>query len=314
MKTEILNYIKKYQTIIIHRHARPDMDAIGSQIGLQQALKENFPEKDIYVVGDLNPMSYKAKMDDITDDTYKDALVFILDCAVSHMISDDRYKLAKDVIIIDHHTNPSDIENTLFYQQSTYTSACEILVELVKDWNFKINQECATYLYGGMVTDTGRFLYVNENNASHAFLMASYITQFKPDIKDFYDFLYTESLEKRQVKNLFSEFSLTEHNVAYRKNTAELVSQSKLDVQGVSRGMINQMAGLKEVKIWASFTEDKEKNIILGEFRARDITIVDIAKKYGGGGHNQACGATLTSWEQADLIINDLDERAKENL
>lgn len=42
---EILNKIKQYETIIIHRHVRPDPDAYGSQLGLKYILQEAFPEK-----------------------------------------------------------------------------------------------------------------------------------------------------------------------------------------------------------------------------------------------------------------------------
>ena len=45
----ILNKIKEYKTIIIHRHSNPDLDALGSQIGLRETLRLNFPEKEIFV-------------------------------------------------------------------------------------------------------------------------------------------------------------------------------------------------------------------------------------------------------------------------
>ena len=44
--------IKKYNRIIIHRHTNPDGDAIGSQVGMKELLKKNFPEKEVYAVGD----------------------------------------------------------------------------------------------------------------------------------------------------------------------------------------------------------------------------------------------------------------------
>jgi phosphoesterase RecJ-like protein len=54
MYNKILDAIKKYDRIIIHRHSNPDGDALGSQIGLKNILKENFPQKDIYTVGDAS--------------------------------------------------------------------------------------------------------------------------------------------------------------------------------------------------------------------------------------------------------------------
>ena len=44
---DILSKIKEYDTIIIHRHMRPDPDALGSQVGLQKLLQYHFPEKTI---------------------------------------------------------------------------------------------------------------------------------------------------------------------------------------------------------------------------------------------------------------------------
>jgi len=312
IKQKIKELITSYQKIIIHRHQRPDMDAIGSQYGLYLILKENYPEKEIYVVGDISDMSYKAVMHEISDEVYKDALAIITDVSVSRMISDSRYTLASDLIIIDHHQNETDIEKvTLFYKDSNFASAAEMIVDLARAFNYIITSEAATYLYGGMVTDTGRFLYMNQPEKT--FELAAYIMRFNPNFQEFYDYLYTETLQKRQTKNLFSQFEVTENGVAYRKNDHELIMKSGLEFQSISRGMVNQMAGIKEIPIWANFTEDFENGVIIGEFRSRGITIVDIAKKYGGGGHNQACGATLSGWDQVDLILKDLDERAKEN-
>lgn len=311
IKKNIIHLIESYDQIIIHRHLRPDMDALGSQYGLYLTIKEDYPDKRVYVVGDSNDMVYLAQMDNIPDAYYINALAIITDVSVSRLVSDDRYKLATDLIIIDHHQNDIDIENvTLFYRDPSFASAAEMIVYLIKETNLRVTPEAATYLYGGMVTDTGRFLCLN--NATKTFELASYITKFEPSFQDFYDYIYTEPLQKRLTKNLFSSFEITENGVAYRKNDADLIMKSGLEFQAISRGMVNQMAGIKEIPIWANFTEDVENNLIVGEFRARGITIVDIAKKYGGGGHNQACGASLKDWKEVDLVLKDLDERAKE--
>ena len=312
IKKEIQKMIESYETIIIHRHARPDMDAIGSQYGLYLLLKENYPQKQVYVVGDTNNMSYKAEMHEVSDDTYKGSLAIITDVSVTKMISDDRYNLASDIIIIDHHQNDTDVKDvSIFYRDPSFASAAEMVVDLAKDLKFKVTKEAATYLYGGMVTDTGRFLFFS--NPSQTFALASYITSFNPEIQEFYDFLYTEPLKRRQTKQLFQSFELTPNNVAYRKNDLAVIKESGLDFQSISRGMVNQMAGIIEVPIWANFTEDEVNNVIVGEFRSRGIVIVDIAKKYGGGGHNHACGASLKNWEEVENILKDFDERVLEN-
>lgn len=304
--------IEKHDSIVIHRHSRPDMDAIGSQMGLFHLLSENYPNKKLYVVGDSNNLMYKCKMDEIEDDVFKNSLSIIIDTAVDYMISDNRYELAKEVVVIDHHRNETNLDVSLFYQESTYTSACEMLAFLAKEYKWKVTSLAATYIYGGMVTDTGRFQYIDSTNASRVFEHASFITGFNPDIKDMYNFLYTEELSRRKAKVLFSDFNTTPNMVAYRKNDKKLIEKSGLDIFSVSRGMVNQMAGIKEIPIWVSFTEDYENNKILAEVRSRDISVVDICKAHGGGGHNNACGASLESFEAADDMLKDLDERAKE--
>lgn len=45
MKKEIIRTISLYDTIIIHRHVRPDPDAYGSQCGLAEILRATYPEK-----------------------------------------------------------------------------------------------------------------------------------------------------------------------------------------------------------------------------------------------------------------------------
>ena len=68
MYNKIFNLIKKYNTIIIHRHEKPDGDALGSQIGLKLAILETFPEKEVFVVGDTSEhIKFIGEMDSIED-------------------------------------------------------------------------------------------------------------------------------------------------------------------------------------------------------------------------------------------------------
>ena len=76
--------------------------------------------------------------------------------------------------------------------------------------------------------------------------------------------------------------------------------------------MVNVMANLDNVNIWCNFTKDPLSKKILCEFRSKNINIVDIAKKYGGGGHLYACGASVDSFEIVDEIIKDCNNLLKE--
>ena len=70
----ILQAIRDYDTIILHRHNKPDGDALGSQIGLKHILLENFPEKTVYAVGDsagFYSFMADSAMDTIPNNVYE---------------------------------------------------------------------------------------------------------------------------------------------------------------------------------------------------------------------------------------------------
>lgn len=312
MIKKLLKTIKKYNTIIIHRHSRPDGDALGTQLGLANALKENFPKKNIYSVGDTNPrLSFVGEMDEISDDVYKDALVIIVDVAVSYMISDDRYKLAKEVWIIDHHKNKSDVEENNLIIDSTAAAATQVVSELLFKWKLKISPKTATALYTGLVTDSGRFQY--NDTTSKTLLVASKLLECGADAQSIFEKLYVDSLANIKLKSIFvGRMQTTQKNVAYIINTKEDLEKYDIDFNTCSRGMVNVMAGIEGINIWCNFTYDETKDKVVCEFRSRGMSIVDIAKKYGGGGHDQACGATIDNFDVVKDVLNDFDERMEE--
>ena len=307
MINRLFEKINEYNTIIIHRHSRPDLDAIGSQRGLALTLKENYPDKEIYIVGDMSDRyAFLGEMDVIDDSKYENALAIITDVSVSHMVSDDRYKLAKEVFIIDHHKNESDITDN-WICDPTKIAACELITEMLLAQGLNIPKDAATALFGGIITDSGRFQY--GETSGNTLRVSADLLDLGADKEYIYKNLYTELLSERQMKNWFAaRFETTKNGVAYLKNGPEVFEKFNVDFFNISRGMVGVMAGIKEIPIWCNFTIDIANNKIVGEFRSRDISIVHIAKKYGGGGHDMACGASLSSWEEVDLVIKDFDE------
>ncbi len=309
MYKKIDELINKYETIIIHRHKNPDMDAIGSQMGLAYLIREKYPNKLVFVVGDENRF-VKEPMSIIDETAFEGSLSIIVDVAVDFMISDERYKLAKETLIIDHHTNSANIPATTFID-SSFSSASEYIVEIFKSLGYKFNKQINEYLYAGMIMDTGRFMYLK--NAKKTFEIAAFLMEENFDFQKLYNWLYVEPLERRLLKHQFESRFVFEDGIAYLKNTKEDLEKMNIDTFSVSRGMVNLASGIEEIKIWLNFTYDNETNKIIGEFRSRGIIIVDVAKSFGGGGHNFACGAALNDWEEVDLIINEYKKLLKED-
>ena len=148
MFTEVLEAIKAYNTIILHRHGRPDGDALGSQIGLKAILQENFPDKEIYMVGDgahFYSFMEGAVMDEIPDAYFDDALSIILDCGDEGLISDERFKLAKRTARIDHHLFThkfADVEVI----DSSFESCCGLIAQFAKESGMSLLESAAILL------------------------------------------------------------------------------------------------------------------------------------------------------------------------
>lgn len=306
MQNQIIEKIKEYETIIIHRHTQPDGDALGSQIGLQEAIKASFPEKKVLVTGDLSTKyQFIGQMDDVKDEDYINALVIAVDCGNNSLISDNRYQKGKFLIKIDHHASGVDYAD-INYVDDKEISCASLIARMIFDNNLKLSNHGARALFTGLVTDSSRFLYAGVN--SHTFMIASRLLEYGFSLQEVYQNLYIEDYNVIKLRaKLTLAINVTPYNVAYIKTTHSELLSYNVDMFTVSRGMVNVMSGIKGIDIWVNFTEDKDKSIFV-EIRSSKYNINPVAVKYGGGGHKFASGAILSSFEQADLLLEDLNK------
>lgn len=306
MFEQIIEEIRQASRIIIHRHNKPDGDALGSQIGLKHLICENFPEKEVYMVGDAAgrySFMEDSVMDEIPDAYYEGALAVILDTSARHLISDERYTLAARTIRMDHHIFCEQIAQ-VEVTDTSYESCCGLIAEFAKESGLRLTPEAAKALYTGMVTDSGRFRY--DSTTANTFRLAAFLREQPFATEDIYYHLYSEDFESKKRKAQFiMKVQFTEHNVAYIYNTLEECKALEMDTFSISRGMVNTMADIKGVDIWVNFTETEE--CVLCELRSSCYNINPIAVKYGGGGHAKASGASLKNREEAMAMLADLD-------
>lgn len=302
----ILSAIEKFDTIIIHRHNRPDGDAMGSQLGLKHIIKENYPEKTVYAVGDearFFGFMEDSVMDTIPDSAYENALAIILDSASRHLISDDRYSLAASTARIDHHIFCEKIADVEVVDTS-FESCCGMIAQFAVESGLKLNSLAATSLYTGMVTDSGRFRY--DGTTARTFMLASKLMEAGIDTNELFRNLYADDFANKLLKAKFIlKIQFTPCNVAYVYTTLEEFKALGVDTFTASRAMVNNMADIKGVDIWVNFTETE--NGVLCELRSNRFNINPIAVKYGGGGHQKASGATVADYETAMAMLRDLD-------
>lgn len=291
--------------IILHRHQNPDGDALGSQLGLLAVLRQAYPEKEIYAVGDMTPrFAFMAQqpMDTLEDAAFDDALCILLDMSSPALVSDGRWTRAKDTVRLDHHIFIEKFA-ALEVTDASYESCCGLVTEMILECGWELSPEAAKLLYTGMITDSGRFRYAS--TSARTFRLASALMERGFDTTDIYRSLYADDLFFIQLRaKMVLKIQTTPHRVAYIYTTREEAADSGADIFTLSRGMVNVMSEIRGIDVWVNFTECDEG--VYCEIRSSCQNINPVAVKYGGGGHQRASGATLKNREEAMLLLQDL--------
>ncbi len=311
MFAESLKYIEKYNRIIIHRHSNPDGDALGSQIGLREIIRDNYPDKEVYIVGDgAGRYSFMdgSKMDEIPDDCYAGALAIILDTSAEALISDGRYKLADMTVRYDHHISNARVADEEFCDTS-FESCAGLITAFAMTNGLAVSESAAKALYTGMVTDSGRFRY--DSTTPRTFQLASFLMERNSHLSEIYKGLYADDFKMIRLRASYVlKIKFSEANVAYIYTTRDELKELDFDFFTISRGMVGTMSDIRGVDIWANFTENDEG--VVCEIRSNKYNINPVAVKYGGGGHAKASGATLKDKDEAMRLLSDLDAIVKE--
>ena len=304
MFEKVIAAIREYNRIIIHRHKNPDGDALGSQLGLCGILKANFPQKEILCVGDTSAryafMGFAP--DEVADELYEGALAIILDTSAAALICDERYKLAEKTVRIDHHIFCEEIAE-IEVTDTSYESCCGLIAAFAMECDLTVPSDAAKAIYTGMITDSGRFRY--DSVSPQTFRCAAFLMEqgFRTD--DIYRNLYADDFSFIQLRAKYVlKIQLTDAGVAYIYTTKEEAASYGADNFTLSRGMVNVMGEIRGIDIWVNFTETDEG--VLCEIRSSMHNINPVAKKYGGGGHAKASGATLKDKDEAMALLEDL--------
>lgn len=309
-KRSIIEAIKQYETIIIHRHVRPDPDALGSQGGLKEIIQTSYPDKNVYIVGVDDPeFEFLIKMDTISEDVYEGALVIVCDTANTPRIDDERHKLGEKIIKIDHHPNV-DAYGDVVWVNTNASSTSEMIYELFeagKSEGFKLSDEGARLLYAGIVGDTGRFLF--PSTTKKTFQFAAELVTYQFDRPELYQNLYSVEMNIMRLRgHILQDFKMFESGLCAIKLTKELLDEYQVSADETGQ-LVNVLGDVKGIKAWVFFIE--EDDLIRVRLRSKGPVINEIAAKYNGGGHPLASGATVYSWEEADAVIHDLDITCK---
>lgn len=307
MKEQILETIQQYETIIVHRHVRPDPDAYGSQCGLVEILKSSYPNKNVFAVGMEDPsLHYMRRLDDVADEVFQEALIIVCDTANAERICDTRYKLGKKLIKIDHHPN-EDPYGDLLWVDTSASSVSEMIYEFYlfgKDKGLKMSDEAARLLFAGIVGDTGRFLF--PSTSEKTFMYAGELIHYHFSRTELFDKMYELDMNVIKLNGyILQNFEMRPSGVAKVVLSKEILSKFEV-VPTEASLLVGTLGNVKGIKAWVFFIEENDQ--IRVRLRSKGPVINGIARNYNGGGHPLAAGASIYHWDEAEKVMKELDE------
>lgn len=325
MFNNLTESIKKHEKIIIMTHKKPDLDGMGSSIGLYKIIKQM--KKECYVVFpyDAITMSLKKALDflscknidinfkhyDELDDVIdNNTLLIVLDTQKPELVENDELlSKVNDIFVIDHHLNSSShIKNLEFeYINSNKSSIAEIIVEYYKYLGKQINKDIATVLLTGLEIDTNSY---NVKTTEDTFKASAFLLKNGANLID----------KQNILKESKEDFIRRQDYIKKSKIINEKIAICTMDDKvhdNVDLAMISDEL-LRFSGIEVSFTIGKIKEDVIG-VSARSVGNINVGvimTKLGGGGHLTDAAAQIKNKTMKDIkkeIIQMLTEEKNES-
>lgn len=301
-----IELVEKSNNIVLAGHISPDGDAISSCFALCSALRKMNKNPIVLLEDYGNSYEYIKNDNMIYREDYnniKDVDLFIsLDCGDIKRLgfAKEIFEKAKYIVNIDHHIS-NDNFGKLNIVNPKASSTSEIMFEIINHMG-KLDLNIATYIYTGIVFDTGGFKHNCTTNRTHQ-IAGELISLGVDSVKIHSNVLTLHSLESskllaRSIQNIYIENDIIVSTLSNdeivslgcsHKNTGNIV-QYLLDTKGINVSV---------------FIYEKEDGSIKVSFRSKTIDVNKIASYFGGGGHILAAGATLKDMtiQQAKEVV-----------
>ena len=308
---KIFKKIKEYPKIVIARHVGPDPDAIASTIALRDSIRLTFPEKEVCSVG-LGVSKFKSYgiLDKIEPSQFKDCLLIVLDVPNLSRIDGIEGLEYKEIMKIDHHP-AEDIKGPVDWTDETSCSTCQMIAELILKSPLKMDMKIAGNLYLGIVSDSDRFLLPYTTNKTFQ-IVHDLIKESKIDFPSLYNYLYDRSIDEVRFQGyLAMNMKITENGLGYLVLSNDVIKEYHVDL-ATPANLINSFNFIREVIVWTFITEDAKNQVYKVSIRSHGPIINELASKYHGGGHKYASGARITSEEEIEQFLHDLDQLCEE--
>lgn len=312
------NLIKESSKVMIMGHMNPDIDAMGSSIGVYRIAKSL--DKNAYIITSDTPtlQSFKESLlaeepeyEDVLiskevaeENIDEDTLLVIVDTHKNTYVeSEEVVKKAKKIVVIDHHRRSADyIEDaTLTFQEVYASSAAELVTELLQytDVNVELKKIEAESLYAGIMMDTKSFTF---KTGVRTFEAAAYLRRCGVDIIKVKKWFQSDLQSFNIIADIVKSAEIVNESIAiaiYDKEKAK-------DVSLICAKAADELLTINDVTASFVLGNTGDKICISGR-SIGDINVQVILEKLGGGGHITLAGAQVEgmTMEEAkqELII-----------
>jgi len=304
----ILEEIKKANSIVVLTHENPDGDAVGSALARYNALEQMGKNADVIIPELPRVYNFLPCADEVKKETDIESydLAIALDAATIKMLNGwaNYFENAKVRVTIDHHGT-----NTMYADYNFVNPdapACtQILITMFEYFGVEITKEIGTCILTGIITDTGGFAY--QSTTSETFEFASNLLKAGVNVSDVYRRVMNTKtktnfeLRKRAIDRL--EF-FEDGKIACTYITKEDVEEINAE-PGDYEGIVEEGRAIEGVEV-SIFLRETPKGFKASLRSNEYVNVSDICLMFGGGGHIKAAGCTIDKpLQQAkERIIN----------
>ena len=309
MFKKIYKKIEEFDTIVIARHVGVDPDALASQLALRDSIKLTFPNKKVMAIGTGSAKFFHiGRLDRL--EKVNNALLIVVDTPDKRRVDSVDFSQFAYTIKIDHHPFVEEFCN-IEYIEDTASSACEIIMNLILNTDLQCDSSIASTLYLGLTSDSNRFLF--DSCTSNTFgLVSIFLDRYNFELSEVYKKLYMRPMNEVRLEGYIAlNMNVTKNGLGYIQITDEVIKQFEVDSASAGN-MVNNFNFINEMLVWATLTEDIKNDQIRVSIRSRGPEINQLAEKFNGGGHKFASGVKLKNFDEAMLLMKELDKLLEE--
>lgn len=305
---EIKALLSSPKNVVIVPHRNPDGDAIGSSLAMYHYLlnkghnatvvaPNDYPDFLKWLPGSKDVLKFDMQNRQSKSAIDEASIIFLLDFNALHRVGSDMQNTLEifvgDFIMIDHHQEPDTIAKYL-YSDVSICSTCQMVYHFLEklDEVEAINENIATCLYAGIMTDTGSFRFPSTTSTTHR-IVANLIEKGANNAKIYNNVYDNNSYGSLQLLGR----ALSNMVIIEKLKTAYIsLSQDELNEfnyqKGDTEGIVNYALSLQGVIFAAIFIEDIEQQIVKISLRSKGkFSVNKFAREhFDGGGHDNAAG------------------------